>query len=296
MIRRKLGDVLAAAAVGLCVAGAMDLMLHLAPQRTPVESQLVTAQGAAADVAALVNSEAFQSRARQTLTGAEGMRAANVDAELKFLHAEAKRADLVEIRVLARDEYAGKRLVEVLAQAVLSDPIRFRLGELGKRHAVFSAIREQVAECARTVPAAAGRIGTAELLQIKAQSVFLAAALLREFEFQGPPENFLAHLEAMKSLGLQRLPAHPAAPSYGDIQAVYAHALCQSTYAMAETQSAIAERLVRTEYRQLYAASAPPKAAARAKTTNLRLVIPAGLIAAWLVLRWRSRARTRRQA
>jgi hypothetical protein len=292
-IDRKFADAVLAAAAGLCVAGAIYLMLNVTRQRTPVEAQMVTALGAAGDVAALVNSEAFQARVAQALTTSEGVAPSAIADDLKFLRVAAKRADLLEIRTLSSDEAVGKKLVNAVAREILNDPIRFRLADLGKRYALFSAVRDQSAECARSSAAAASRIAMPQLMQVKVQSLFLAAGLLRELEQQGPAGNFLKHLDAMKSLGLERLPADSRSASYSDYETLYNHALCESTHALATAQFAITDNLVRTEYRLLYPASAQPKTAGRGKVKNLMLAIPAGLIAAWLALHWRARTRRR---
>lgn len=293
MRTKLLADLLVASALGVAVAVALYLMLHITRQRTPVEAQMVTAQGAAADVAALINSEAFQGRVAEVLTGSEGISPDHLANELPYLRALAKRPDLVEIRTLAKDEGTGKKLVNVFAREVLQDPIRFHLADLGKRYSLFAAVRDHAAECAAATAPAIGRIATTQLMQIKLESLFLAASMMRELELEGPAGNFLRHLEAMKSIGLERLPADHTVRSFGDYEILYRHALCESTHALATAQFTITDNLVKTQYRLLYAASAAPKAASRGEVKNLMLVIPAGLIAAWLMLRWRRRGQGR---
>jgi hypothetical protein len=288
-MRTRFADVLVAAAVALGVGLALELVLHLAPRRTPVEAEMVTPLGAAPDIAALINSAPLQARAAETLTRHDRMALTAIQDELRYLKAAATRSDLVQIKALARDESTGRRLVDVIAQAVLDDPVRFRLGDVGRRYGLYSAVRDRSAECARIPPAATSRIPTSLLMQVKVQSMFLAATLLRELEFQGPAENFLKHMEALKTLGLGELAVGPGTPSYRDLEALYDHALCQSTYALASSQAAITERLVLTEYRLLAPASAQRMTSTRTETKNLMLAISAGLIAAWLVLQWRLR-------
>lgn len=268
------------------------MMIQITRQRTPVEAQIVTADGAAADVANMINSEVFRNQVVQALA-AQGVARDNVAGDLSFLRALAKRPDLLEVRVLSNDETTGKKLVDAVTQEVLRNPIRFRLGELGRRHALYSAVRDHAAECARASVPAAGGIGTAQLMQIKLQSLFLAASLLRELENQGPSGNFLKHLDAMRLLGLERLPADLVARSHGDFDVLYSHALCESTHALASAQYDITDNLVKTQYRVLHAASAQPEAPGRSAAKNLMLVVPAGLIAAWLMLQWRGRRRAR---
>lgn len=288
--RKHVIDLLIAAAVAAAVGFLLYVKLSPFRARIPIQAEMIVARGAAADVATLINSEAFQNDLVDQLYASRALAIESQRVDLHYLRAAATRPDLVQVRILAKNEGVGEALVNGAMHQVLQHPLRFQLAELGRRHATLEAIQEYTMQCASQRPAAAARLDPMLLSQIKLQSMFVAASLLREVELQGRADNFLEHHAALRSTGLERLANSSGWSSYDEVSAVYDHALCETASGLAQAQLAISKTLVKTEYRVLHLASAIREEVNQTRLRNLMLVVPLSMVAAWLVL-WRRRRR-----